>query len=193
MEGSIRLAVLEDPPAARLGLERVIACEQDLQVVGVTSSKAELWPLLCRTRPQVVVLDLARPSSDELDLCLEIERWPQRPGVAICTTVADDTLALAGALAGVGAVLAESSSPVALLEAIRVLARAPRTLQSVSWRTACEVAARLDPSDHAIFAMRLAGDPPARIGAIVGVSADAVSDRIRAIIASIRPVVSAVG
>jgi DNA-binding NarL/FixJ family response regulator len=59
----------------------------------------------------------------------------ERPGVAIFTTVADDTLALAGALAGVGAVLAESSSPVALLEAIRMLARAPRTLQSVSWAT----------------------------------------------------------
>jgi DNA-binding NarL/FixJ family response regulator len=65
----------------RLGLERVIACEQDLQVVGVTSSKAELWPLLCRTRPQVVVLDLAHPSRMETDSTTSRPCGPSPPTV----------------------------------------------------------------------------------------------------------------
>jgi len=187
---SIRLAVLEDQPAVRLELERIVAPEPDLQVVGVTSSKAELWPLLCRTRPHVLVLALARPSSDRLTVCLEIERWPQWPGVALYTPVADDALVLAAALAGVGAVLAASSSPAASLDAIRGLARAPRTLQTMSWRTAHKVAARLDPGDHVVFGMRVARYPPAKIGEILGVPSDAASDRIRAIIASITPVLS---
>lgn len=74
---------------------------------------------------RLVVLDLAHPSSDWLEICLELERWPQRPALAAYTLFADE------------------SSPL-----------------PPPWR-ASRRSSRNRARDHAIFAMRLAGDPPA--------------------------------
>lgn len=115
-------------------------------------------------------------------------RVPQLPPVAVYTAVLADGLALAAALAGAGAVVAKSSPITALLGAVRALARAPRTLQPVSWRAAHEVAVTLDPVDNAILALRLAGDAPAENGGALGLPIVAVRDRLTAIIARVWPV-----
>jgi DNA-binding NarL/FixJ family response regulator len=62
----IRIAVLDAHPAIHAGLERLIAPEPDLQLIGCASAEAGLSALLRRTRPDIVVLDV-RPG--RLELC----------------------------------------------------------------------------------------------------------------------------
>jgi hypothetical protein len=48
-----------------------------------------------------------------------------------------------------------------------------------------EAAARLDPADHAILAMRLADVPPVQIATTLGVSEAAIANRTDAIVATL--------
>jgi DNA-binding NarL/FixJ family response regulator len=100
----------------------------------------------------------------------------------------DDALVVAAALAGVGAVISKSTDADTLLETIRELARSPRALPHISPRTRRELAARLDPSDRAIVAMRLAGDHPAEIAHTLGLSPSKVTVRIANMIARLEQV-----
>ena len=149
---------------------------------------SELWPLLRQTQPDVVLLDLHHAGRDGLRISLQIMRRPDAPAVVLYSATTDDATVVAAALAGAGAVVSKASSPGSLLEAIRTVARAPRSLPPVSLRMRAEAAARLDPADRPILVMRLAGYPPAEIGETLRLPVRAVRDRLAAIIARLEPV-----
>jgi DNA-binding NarL/FixJ family response regulator len=181
----IRVAVLDDHPAVRAGLGAILAPEPDLVSVGYAADEEELWPLLRRTRPSVVVLDVHHPGRDGLALCLKIKSELQPPAVVLYSAVTPAALVVAATVAGADAVVSKASSARELLEAIRTVGHHAGALPPISRRMRAEAAARLDPSDHAVLAMRLAGDPPGEIGAILGLSVSAVVERITAIVASL--------
>jgi DNA-binding NarL/FixJ family response regulator len=181
----IRVAVLDDHPAVRAGLEAILAAQPDVVPVGSASNEEQLWPLLGHTRPDVVVLDLHHPGRDGLALCQEIKRRLHAPAIVLYAATTPDPLVVAGIVAGADAVVGKSSSTGALLEAIREVARAPHPLTPISRRMTAGAAARLDPADHAILAMRLAGESGADIGTVLGMSASQIAERIRAIVAAL--------
>src|SRR4051812_21297433 len=181
----IRVAVLDDHPAVRFGLQAILAPEADLLLVGSAANDEQLWPLLRDTRPDVIVLDEHHPGRDGLALCLEIKRTPRAPAVVIYSATTPAVLVVAAAVAGVDAVVAKSSSNRALLEAIRAVAAEPRRLAPVTPQMKAEAATRLDPSDHAILAMSVAGHTLADIGDTLWPPAPTIADRIAAIVATL--------
>lgn len=181
----IRVAVLDDHPAVRFGLQAILAPEADLLLVGSAANDEQVWPLLRDTRPDVIVLDEHHPGRDGLALCLEIKRRPRPPAVVIYSATTPAVLVVAAVVAGVDAVVAKSSSNRALLEAIRAVAIPPRPLPPVTPQMKAEAASRLDPSDHAILAMRLAGHTLADIGDTLWLPVPTVADRIAAIVATL--------
>ena len=62
----IRVAIVDDHHALRLGLDTAIRSEPGLVPAGVAATAAELAPLLYRTRPDVVLLDYNLPDTDGL-------------------------------------------------------------------------------------------------------------------------------
>jgi DNA-directed RNA polymerase specialized sigma24 family protein len=52
-------------------------------------------------------------------------------------------------------------------------------------------AARLDPADHAILAMRLAGEPPAEIADTLGLTDGVIEQRIARVVRRLEPSTSA--
>ena len=68
---------------------------------------------------------------------------------------------------------------------VREVARAPRTLPRISRAMRVGAAAALDPADHAILAMRLAGESAADIGAVLGLVASEIAERITAIVSAL--------
>jgi DNA-binding NarL/FixJ family response regulator len=179
----IRVAFLDDHPAVRAGLQAIVAPEPDLQSVGFAADEEQFWPLLRRTRPAVVVLDVHHPGRDGLTLCLQIKRELRPPAVVLYSATAPAALLVAGTVAGADAVVSKSTASRDLLDAIRAVARAPHQLPSISRQLKTEAAARLDPADHAILAMRLVGDTLADIGDTLGRPVAAIADRITAIVA----------
>lgn len=62
----IRIVHLDDHLATRAGLSALVAGEPDLVSVGAAADEAELWTLVHRTHPSLVVLDLHRSGRDGL-------------------------------------------------------------------------------------------------------------------------------
>jgi DNA-binding NarL/FixJ family response regulator len=184
----IRVALLDDHPAVRAGLEAILAREPGLQVVGSAADEKQLWPLIRRGRPDVIVLDVHHPGRDGLMLSLQIKRLLPAPAVVPYSASTPDELVVAGVVAGADAVVGKASSTAALVDAVREVARAPRTPPRITGRMRTDAATRLDPADHSILAMRLAGHTLADIGAVLGLAGAEMADRVAAIVAALSSV-----
>ena len=91
----IRIAIVDDHPALRAGLRTVIDAEPGLVFAGESNGQEEsLWPLLRRTRPDLVLLDYHLPESDGLQLCYRIKRQITPPKVLVYSAYASPALAL---------------------------------------------------------------------------------------------------
>jgi DNA-binding NarL/FixJ family response regulator len=179
----LSVALLDDHPAVRVGLQAILAVEPDLELVGSAAGEHALWPLLEHRRPAIVVIDLHHPGRDGLALCLRIKRQPDPPAVLLYSAYTPAALVVAAVVAGVDAVVSKSSPATTLLEAIRAVAHDPHTIPAISPQMKSYAAARLDPADHAILAMRVAGDSPVEIASTLGVPEPAIEKRIAAIVA----------
>jgi DNA-binding NarL/FixJ family response regulator len=73
----VRVAVLDHHPALRAGLDAILTPEPDLVAVGSAANEEQVWPLVRRTRPDVIVLDLHHPGRDGLTLWVS-SRAPTR-------------------------------------------------------------------------------------------------------------------
>lgn len=74
----IRVAIVDDHHAMRLGLHTALRSEPGIVPVGTASSGAQLAPMLYSTQPDVVLLDYNLPDADGLALCHRIKAT--RPG-----------------------------------------------------------------------------------------------------------------
>jgi DNA-binding NarL/FixJ family response regulator len=112
----IRVAFLDDHTAVRAGVQAILAREADMQLVGFAAPEHTLWPLLERTHPAIVVVDLHHPGRDGLALCLQIKRQPDPPAVLLYSAQAS-ALAVAAAVAGADAIVNKSAGAAILSKA----------------------------------------------------------------------------
>jgi len=187
----IRVAHLDEHPAILAGLEAIVAQAPDMTVVGSVRRESELLELLATTDVDVVVTDVHHPHGDGLELTLDLKQRPQPPGVVIYTADASDSVVVAATLSGANAVVSKTCPPPELLAAIRSVAAGSRLLPRLSVQMRRAAASRLEPADHAIFAMRLAGEPLLQIGRVLGIPAAAIKHRLARIIATLEPAGSA--
>ena len=183
----IRVAALDDQPAVRTGIEAIIAGERDLELVGAVAADAELWPLLRRTRPHVLVLDLYHGGRNGLALTMKVRSLPDAPAVVLYTGSARGPLVVAGVVAGADAIVSKRNTNKTLVDAVRHAATATATPPPVSGRMRVEAAARLDPADHAILAMRLAGEPAREIAHTLRLPVRTIEQRIAGIVKRLQP------
>ncbi len=147
----------------------MLAPAPDLRLVGSAAGEPEIWTLLSRYAPAVVVLDLHHPGRDGLALCLAIKRQPDPPAVVLYSATVSRDLAAAAAVAGADAIVGKADPAAVLIEAIRAAALPHVAGFLLSAGPLAGAAAALDPADHAILAMRLAGN-----------RADEIADTLRA-------------
>jgi len=173
----IRVAILDAHPAARAGLERIVAEAPGLAPAGAVGDARALWPLLYRADPDVLVLGSDRPA-DGLRLCLRARaRHPRARIVLYAAQTGFDTVVPAR-FAGAQAVVDKSARVGELVAAIRAPELPPLT--PLMQRRA---ATRLEPADRAILAMALAGTPAREIAGVVGLGAVALAARRAQILA----------
>jgi DNA-binding NarL/FixJ family response regulator len=155
----IRVAVVDDHYAIRLGLNAALASQPDMEPVGAVSSAAELTPLLYRTAPDVVILDYRLPDEDGLSVCLRIKADAVAPALLLHSAFADDWLTVPAILAGADGVLHKGSTGTQLADAIRTIAAGRPYLPAVAPDVLAASGETLAPEDRPILGMLIHGTP----------------------------------
>jgi DNA-binding NarL/FixJ family response regulator len=119
----IRVLLVEDHGLVRVGLERLLATVEDVEVVGGAPDGAEAIRLAAETRPDVVLMDLSMPNVDGIEATREIVGATPETQVVVLTSVTDRERILAALDAGAVGYLLKDSEPEALIEGIRSAAR----------------------------------------------------------------------
>ena len=174
----IRVAIVDDHHAVRLGLQAAIRSEPGLVAAGVASDGAGLAPMLYRTHPDVILLDYQLPDADGLTLCRSIKAVPPAPAVILYSAFADATLTVPAFVAGADGILHKGGPARELFEGIRRVARGGDAMPPVSPPLLEAAGQALDPEDLPILAMLIDRTPVAEIAATLRLEAIDLRGRI---------------
>ena len=120
--GPIRVLLADDHRLVRTGFRVILEIEDDIEVVGEAADGGEAVELAARHVPDVVLMDVEMPGLDGLAATRRITA-AAGPSVLILTTFDRDDYLFAALRAGASGFLLKNSSPEALVEAVRVIAR----------------------------------------------------------------------
>ena len=170
----IRVAVFDRHPAVRAGVDALLDSQPGFAAMGCAGHRRELIPLIYRADPDVLLLD--EPSLVPL---VKVEA----PRTRVLLYVADPApeLLLAAAVVGADGVVDKAADTSELLRALS----GEHALPTVGLHERTRVAARLDPHDRPIFAMRLAGTSQREIANAAGITVAALNARVQAIVGSL--------
>ena len=175
----IRVAIVDDHPAVRLGLQTALAAEPGLSPVGAASSAAELGPLLYRTDPDVVLLDYQLPDGDGLTLCRGIKLAVPSRRVILYSAFADASMTVPAIVAGADGIVHKGGRPQELFGAIRAVAAGSDALPPV-YPVLLEAAGiQLDPEDLPILAMLVDRTAAGDIASTLAIDDAALAARVR--------------
>ena len=180
----IRVAIFDPRPVVCTGLRAVLAGDPELVHVGTAHDRYTLWPLVQRTHPDVFVVG-HRPGAEGLQLTLGITQRSLAPRVVLYGTDLGTGAAVTAALAGASALVDAGAPERELLGAIRAAGGELPVSPAFSPGAQAGAAARLAPTDRAIFAMRLAGTPTADMAAVAGLRRSQLRSRLAAIVATL--------
>ena len=153
----IRLAIVDDHTIVRDGLARVLQADGGFEIIGSCGDGAGALDLAAHVAPDVLLLDLALPDVDGLDLIQPLLKRCPEARILILSMFSEPEYAAAALERGACGLVAKSASPETLIEAIRTVAAGetlpagplltPRELQILSkiadGKTNDEVAAEL--------------------------------------------------
>lgn len=182
----IRIAVVDDHPALRTGLETALRGEPGLVPVGSAGSAGEFWPLLTSARPDLVLLDYHLPGDDGLHVCRKIKSDALAPKVILYSAYAGGELAIPATLAGADGVLGKGVPARELFEAIRTVAGGTRVVPPVSPTMLEDAAKRLPEEDLPLLGMLLDGTSVAEAAKVLGLETEAVNRRLDRMIGKLR-------
>jgi DNA-binding NarL/FixJ family response regulator len=174
----IRVAVVDDHHAVRLGLRTALLSEPGLEPVGSAATAAETDALLYRTRPDVVLVDYHLPGSDGLELCRRIKTDAPAPAVVLYSAFADPSMTVPAIVAGVDAIVHKGGHTRDLFDAIRRTARGETALPEISGALLEAAGHALGPDDLPLLGMLIHRTAPAEILATLRIERRELDRRI---------------
>lgn len=159
----IRVLIVDDHPAVRLGVRALIDDQPDMRVTAQARSVSEAMSVLDAPIDVAVVDYHLRDGRDGLSLVTKIRQRQSGPRTLVYSAFADEALAALAVIAGADGVLGKHELGDELCNAIRRVARGQRHLPAVPPAVADVLRGRLDPADRAIFGMLLHGVAPEMI------------------------------
>ncbi len=96
----IRVVVVDDHPAVRLGLADFLDAQEGIEIVGQAENGAQAVEVSRSTNPDVVVMDIRMPELDGIEATRLIKESSPTTGVILLTAYEEDELAVAGRAAG---------------------------------------------------------------------------------------------
>ncbi len=182
----ISVLVIDDHPAMRAGVETVLNGTEDLFPVGAGSDEHELWHLVRRARPQVVLLDYHLPGTNGLVLSHRLKNAVLPPAVIIYSAYADSSLTIAAVAAGADGVLNKSAPATELFEAIRTVASGRKVLPPLLPGAVEEAEGKVDEEDRPILALLLDAVALPDVADEMGIPLDVAAERVQGVIRRLR-------
>jgi DNA-binding NarL/FixJ family response regulator len=189
MREMIDVAIVDDHRAVTAGLHELLRLEPDLAPVGVAADGAELAPLLCGTRPDVVVLDYALPEEDGLLVCRRVKAEIPAPAVVLYSAFAD--LTIPAIVAGADAAIDKAAPVRELLEAIRLVAAGEQAMPGPARQQLEAASAVLRPEDLPILAMLIDRTPTDEIAEVLRIAHAELHRRVTGMLGRLRAPISA--
>jgi DNA-binding NarL/FixJ family response regulator len=120
----IRLLLAEDHPVVRAGLEKLVANEDDIELVGSAANGAEAIALVEELHPDVVLMDLSMPVLNGVEATRRIVAANDSDvRVVVLTSFADRDQIMAALDAGASGYLLKDAEPEEITRGIRSAAR----------------------------------------------------------------------
>ncbi len=129
--GRTRVAIVDDHTIVRDGLVRLLAREADFDVVGACGDAAGALRLIEGEKPDVLLLDLALPDANGLDLIAPIGETCPATRVLVLSMHAEPAYAAAALERGAWGLVSKAASPEELAAAIRRVAAGQRVAAQV--------------------------------------------------------------
>jgi DNA-binding NarL/FixJ family response regulator len=189
----IRVAVLDDHHAIRVGLQAALRAEPGLLAVGTASEPAELDTLLEAAAPDVLLLDYWLPGTDGLELCRRVKTRPDAPAVLLYSAYADAAMAVPAMVAGADGLIHKGAPSESLYEAIRRVAGGGEAMPPVSPELLQAAGQALDPDDLPILGMLVNGTSRDRIAGTLDLDAERFDRRIERMLGKLKLRVTARG
>ncbi|HET6741649.1 MAG TPA: response regulator transcription factor [Kribbella sp.] len=119
MQNSITVVVVDGHTLTRYGLTRLVSADAEITVVGECGLAAEASALVASVRPNVVILDVALPDGDGLELARELRDRYSDLGIVVLTGQSGDGVLFRALETGVSAFVDKTAPNPEVLAAIR--------------------------------------------------------------------------
>jgi two-component system, NarL family, invasion response regulator UvrY len=178
----IRVLICDDHRIIREGLKQIIADSSDIVVQAEAENGeqaiTQALALLAQQRVDVVLLDIAMPSRDGLDVLVALKRAAPNLPILMLSTYPEHLYAVRSMKLGASAYLNKSTDPDELLTAIRRLAAGGEysPSQSSTLRAALnEGIDKLSDREHQVYRLLISGMSVTQIGAELHIATNTVS------------------
>ena len=120
----IRVLIVDDDVATRVGLRTIMNAEPDIEVVGEGANAQEAYRLIRHVEPDVVLMDVQLPGTDGITATerIALRSAEPRPRVIVLTTFEFDDYVFRSLRAGASGFLLKRAPAEDLTEAVRTVA-----------------------------------------------------------------------
>jgi len=122
----ITVVVADDHPIFRDGIQRLLASQGDISVLGEARDGTEALGLVRKTTPQILLLDLKMKGMDGIQVLQDLHRSKNSVSVILLTAEINDLQMMEALRLGAKGVLMKDVDTAALLDGIRAVAAGER-------------------------------------------------------------------
>jgi DNA-binding NarL/FixJ family response regulator len=122
MSSPIRVLIVDDDVATRVGLRAIMGAAPDIDVVGESGSAEEAFEQITVSTPDVVLMDVQLPGADGIAATERITTRDESPRVIMLTTFEIDDYVFRSLRAGASGFLLKRARAEDLTEAVRSVA-----------------------------------------------------------------------
>jgi len=181
----IRVALVDDHPAVRVGLHAVLRGEPGLIPVPVPTSEHPGPDDVLAAQADVALVDGQLAVGTGVGLCLKLSRFTAAPPVVLYSAYLDEELAIAARLAGAAGALNKSVPLEGLLDTLRTVAGGGTCFPPVSTGALRRCADRLQADDLPFLSMLAHGTSREETADTLGVEGDALFARLARMVSTL--------